>query len=138
MSRAVPQTRRVLDALRTARSQGRGITRNDFEAPNGRPVIDGGPRILRLARCIGDLRDQGHTITSRPGPEGVQIYTLQHEVVAPVAVEIEHGWTRTHFCRRCDFPGERPCGPVCPTCGGDAIATVSLDARPQQNARRAA
>jgi hypothetical protein len=38
---------------------GLGITPIDFAAPN---VIDGGAPIMRLARCVNDLRNQGHNI----------------------------------------------------------------------------
>ncbi len=133
------QAQRVLAALRQTGS--RGVTQNDFAPPpNGGSVIDGGSRISRVAARVRELREDGYVIVSAGRREGFETYVLVgHEPsVPPVVRPLNAGWTWAHFCRRCDFPGERPCGPVCPTCGGDAIATVSLDARPQQNARRAA
>jgi Holliday junction resolvase RusA-like endonuclease len=117
------QNQRVLAALRSAGA--RGITRHDFERD---PVIDGGPPILRLARCIGDLEDAGNTIVRGPKRDGVAVYVLTHlKREKPPVEKLDGGWIRTHYCRRCDFYGERPCGPVCPTC--DQPAVLTLDGR---------
>jgi hypothetical protein len=54
------QTKRVLKALETAGPN--GISASDFDG--SRPVIDGGRQIKRLAARIGELRADGHEISS--------------------------------------------------------------------------
>lgn len=66
------QHERVHKALKLAGR--RGITRLDFE---NNPVIDGGPKILRTARCICDLKDQGvNIVADRSGLGGCARYWL--------------------------------------------------------------
>ena len=132
------QTQRVLAALRHAGT--RGITQSDFAPPEGGTVIDGGGRITRVAARIRDLRDLGHGITTGPDRDGFTTYVLTHlkREHGPVLERLPDGWIRTHYCRACDFPGQRPCGPVCPTCGRDAVLTLDYDARPVVAERKAA
>lgn len=68
------QTARFHRALEKAGRQ--GITRLDFERD---PVIDGGPPILRAARCADDLKRRGIDIVSDPhgGPGRCAIYWLR-------------------------------------------------------------
>lgn len=132
------QTDRVLAALRQAGA--RGITQSDFAPPEGGTVLDGGGRITRLAARIRDLRDEGHGIVDAPARDGFKTYVLVHlkREHGPVIEQLQGGWIRTHYCRRCDFPGRRACGPVCPSCGRDAVATLDYDARPVVAERKAA
>lgn len=66
------QAERIYKALKNAGR--RGVTCVDFE---DNPVIDGGPKIRRTARCIHDLKEQGVSIfTDRSGPGGCAHYWL--------------------------------------------------------------
>lgn len=61
MKAAVCQRDRVLRALEGVGSL--GLTVEDFDGT--RDVIDGGPRLKRLAARIGELRDEGYEIETR-------------------------------------------------------------------------
>lgn len=132
------QTERILSALRTAGP--RGITQSMFTPPEGGTVIDGGGRITRVAARVLELRAEGYVIVKGARRDGFDTYVLvgYPPVEDRSRVELAHGWVRAHFCRRCDFPGVRPCGPVCPSCGRDAIATVLLDTTAIEPVERAA
>lgn len=68
------QTLRVRDQLRIG-----PVTILDFDR---QPAIDGGSRITRLARCVGDLKYRGYTIDSKlvaVGDVHVARYTLVSE-----------------------------------------------------------
>lgn len=131
------QTERVLAALRAAGS--RGITQSMFTPPEGGHVIDGQGRITRVAARVRDLRDEGYVIVKGPRRGGFDTYVLTgYPPVRPVVEQLGGGWIRAHFCRRCDFYYDRPCAPVCPTCGDSARLVDMLDARAVKTERRAA
>lgn len=121
------QNERVLARLVAAGSSGTYV--NDWDRGPGKPAVDGGPRITRLAARIRDLKDAGHRIVSlKDAREGFDVYVLVGHAQAPVS-DLGGGWVEAHYCRRCDVAGVRPCGPVCPSCGGSAVATWDYDAR---------
>lgn len=119
---------RTLAALRKVGS--RGITVRDFDPGKDGHVIDGGSAFTRTHARILDLRKDGYQITTVPGkPYSRYVLTGYPPVRDRTIVDLGGGWTRTHYCRRCDFVGTRPCGPVCPTCERPAVATVNFDGR---------
>lgn len=102
-----------------------GVTRLDFEND---PVIDGGAKILRVARCAGDLKDRGIHVVSDPhgGPGNCAVYWLAEH--APVGVvrhngqpdraptpsrQTDHGFRPVTFCHGC--LATRPHGTPCPS-----------------------
>jgi hypothetical protein len=127
MTRRATQTERVLAALRTAGT--RGITRDDFEAPRGRPVIDGGPLIKRLAPRIRELKDAGYTITNGPTRDGCATYVLVGVPTPPAELlcrwEVSDGgslWVHRFCCWHCTRDQTQLLGLFC--CGRPTRPTV--------------
>lgn len=81
----ISQRDRVLAALRHAGPT--GLTQIDFFAPQ---VCDHGPPITRLAARIGELRDEGHTITSSGTRNGCAVYRLVSGGAPEAPVEGAH------------------------------------------------
>jgi hypothetical protein len=119
----VSQTNRFHQAL--IKAGRRGITRLDFEND---PVIDGGTKILRVARCAGDLKDRGIHVVSDPhgGPGNCAVYWLaEHAPVGAVRHDgqpdrapvpdrpVASGFQPVTFCHGCH--ANRPHRTQCPS-----------------------
>jgi hypothetical protein len=82
------QTKRVLKALENAGP--RGVSASDFDG--SQPVVDGGRQIKRLAARIGELRADGHEISSVSTKSDGAVfsrYVLQAKMAARPVASVE-------------------------------------------------